>query len=424
MGAGWIPMNGPAGVTAGRSQVRWDVGEGRFLPMSTMAAIWPGVLTAMAFAALGLCLYAYLGYPLIVRLLPRRPLSPAPEPEKWPSVSVLLAAHNEAGVIRRRVENLLGQDYPGPFEVLVVSDASEDGTDEAVEGIGDPRVRLMRQQPRRGKTTGINRLGREARGEILVQTDANVLFAPGTLRGLVLALARPEAGVAIGEVSFTNEEDPLVAAGEGLYWRFETWTKHLEAERGLLAVANGGVYALKREIWQELPEFVAGDAAEPLLAARGGFRTVVAEGARAFERAAGSHREEYRRKVRIIAQQVACARWLGLRSLPLATAWAYGSHKLLRYLVPFLALGALVLGLAAAAGGSRAGLLAAALVLFPLLMAPIGWLPWPGVLGRALKVPLYLVTINLAAASGLIRGLTGRAAATWEVPRSTRDIQA
>ncbi|HHN74742.1 MAG TPA: glycosyltransferase family 2 protein [Acidobacteria bacterium] len=389
--------------------------------MPTLATIGLGVLAALAWLAIAVALYAYVGYPLLARWLVRpRPLAPPSLPAAWPSVSVFIAARNEARVIRRRLENLLAQDYPGAMEVLVVSDASDDGTDRIVEQIDDPRLRLLRQQPRGGKTAGINRLGRQATGEIFIQTDANVFFAPGAVRALVEALAPPDVGVADGRVRFTNEDDPLVAAGEGLYWRFENWTKRVEAERGLLAVANGGIYALRRELWQPLPPFISGDAAEPLLAARQGFRTVIAEGALAHERAAASHREEFERKARIIAQQVACARWIGLLRLPPRIAWAYVSHKLLRYLVAPVGLLGLAAGLAAAALGSPSGALAAGLLAAPLLLAPFGLLPWPGLLGKALKVPLYLVTINLAAAAGLWRGLRGRAQATWEIPDSTR----
>ncbi len=407
---------GEAGV-----QVRGRRWEGRFTAMPTPETIWPGVLAAVAWLAIAAALYAYVGYPLLAWLLVRRrPLARATPPAAWPAVSVFIAARNEARVIRRRLENLLEQEYPGSLEVLVVSDASDDGTDRIVQEMADPRLRLLRQEPQEGKTAGINRLGREAGGEIFVQTDANVFFAPGAVRALVEALAAAEVGVAIGRVRFTNEDDPLVAAGEGLYWRFENWTKRVEAERGLLAVANGGIYALRRQLWQPLPPFISGDAAEPLLAAREGYRTVVAEEALAFERAAASHGEEFERKARIIAQQVACARWIGLLRLPPRTAWAYVSHKLLRYLVAPIGLLGLAAGLAAAAAGSVVGAVAAGLLAAPLLAAPLGLLPWPGLLGKVLKLPLYLVIINLAAAAGLWRGLRGRAQATWEIPDSTR----
>ncbi|RMG42728.1 MAG: glycosyltransferase [Acidobacteria bacterium] len=389
--------------------------------VETSLAAWPQIAGTLALACLAVGLYAYAGYPLLVRLLPRRRRPVAPAGGPLPAVSVLVAAHNEARVIERRVRNLLEQDYPTDrLEVLVVSDASDDGTDEIVRSIADPRVRLFRQPRRAGKTAGINRIGAEARGAILVQTDANVLFAPGTLRALARAFDDATVGVAIGEVVFTNEDDPDVSAGEGLYWRFETWTKRCEAERDLLAVANGGVYAIRRSLWRPLPPQIAGDAAEPLLAAIAGLRTIVVPEARAYERAAATMREEFERKARIIAQQVACARWIGLGRLPRRILWAYVSHKLLRYAVPWLALAALGLGLPAALAGSAAGALAAAAVLAPAALAAVP--PPRGARGPGalLRLARYLVVVNAAAAAGTLRGLLGRAQAAWTVPRSTR----
>ncbi|MCU0223572.1 MAG: glycosyltransferase [Acidobacteria bacterium] len=386
------------------------------------------LLALLAFALLGLAAYAYLGYPLVARLLvPRLPPPPAGAggtgdgPGALPAVSVLVAARNEAPAIGARLANLLSQDYPSDkLEILVASDASDDGTDAIVAAAGDPRVRLWRQEPRAGKTAAINQLGRMATGEILVQTDADVTFAPGALRALAAAFDDPRVGVADGTVRFSNAESPEVAGGEGLYWRFENWTKEVESGRGLLCVANGGIYALRRALWRPLPVTVAGDAAEPLLAAREGYLTVVAPGARAQVRAAATLAEEFQRKVRIIAQQVACARWIGLSTLPLRTLWAYASHKLLRYAVPVLAGLALATGAGAAALGSRAGLAAVVAVLLPVAAAPLGLLRRPRVLARLFRVPLYLVMINAAAAAGLARGLSGRAAASWEAPASTR----
>ena len=385
------------------------------------------LLAALAFALLGLAVYAYVGYPLVARFFVPRLPPPRAGPghplrgDALPTVSVLVAARNEAPVIGERLRNLLAQDYPpGQLEILVASDASDDGTDEIVGATGDPRVRLWRQEPRAGKTAAINHLGTLATGEILVQTDADVTFAPGALRALAGAFEDPRVGVADGTVRFSNAESPEVAGGEGLYWRFENWTKEVESARGLLCVANGGIYALRRALWRPLPANVAGDAAEPLLAAREGHLTVVAPGARARVRAAGTLGEEFQRKVRIIAQQVSCARWIGLSTLPPRTLWAYASHKLLRYAVPVLAAGALAAGAGAAALGTRAGLAAVAAVLLPIAAAPLGFLTRPRALARLFRVPLYLVMVNAAAAAGLARGLSGRAAASWEVPASTR----
>ncbi len=402
--------------------------RGRLPPVidlaGTAGTAWTGIA---AVSVLGV-LYAYVGYPLLARLLvPPRPLSPPEAGAAEPMVSILVAARNEAGVIRRRIENLLGQDYPRDrLEVLVASDASDDGTDEEVLALAgeDPRVRFFRLPRRGGKTAAINRIAPEARGEILVQTDANVMFDRGAVRALAAAFRHPDVGVALGEVRFVNEDDPTVAGGEGLYWRFETWTKRVEAERGLLCVANGGIYALRASLWRPLPPNIAGDAAEPLLAAREGYRTVVAPGALAFERASSGLAEEFARKVRIISQQVACARWIRPLSLPVRTAWAYVSHKLLRYAVPWMGLLAVLAGSIGAGLGSPAGGAIAALSALPVVLSPLGFLPVPGPPGRLLRISLYLVVVNLAAVAGTYRGLTGRAVAHWEVPASTREAAA
>lgn len=384
-------------------------------------------LNLVAWGGLLVIVYAYVGYPLLAWLIvrPRRTsvasATTGTAPDLAPKLSVLIAARNEAGVIVERLQNLLAQDYPpDQLELLVASDASDDGTDELVRSIDDPRVRLLRQEPRQGKTAAINRLGCEATGELLVQTDANVSFAPGTLRALAAPFAAPEVGLVMGEVQFTNVEQHHVAGGEGLYWRWETWVKRIESSRGLLAVANGGIYALRRNLWEPLPAQIAGDAAEPLLVARRGYQTVVAPAAVALEKASASLGEEYARKVRIIAQQVACARQIGLRSLPGRTLFAYLSHKLLRYLVPLFALLSFVAASVAALGGSRVGLMALALLLLPVCLALLASLPLPGLLGRAAHAARYLLVINVAALAGLQRGLSGAAPAVWETPSSTR----
>jgi len=267
-------------------------------------AAWPGpFLVALALALLGLAVYAYFGYPLLLCWLCRpRPLTgpaAAPADDQLPRVTVLMAAYNEAYIVRERIQNLLDQDYPpDKLEILFVSDASDDGTDELVARIDDPRIKRFRQEPRQGKTSAINLIGPEATGDVIVHTDANVFFVPTCLRALAEEFRHPEVGVVVGEFKLTNADRPDISYGEGLYWRFETWTKRRESERGLMAVANGSVYALRRELWRPLPPRVSGDAAEPLIAAQEGYRTINAERAIAFERAAQTFGEELLRKGR------------------------------------------------------------------------------------------------------------------------------
>ncbi len=380
-------------------------------------------LGVLAWTALSAILYAYLGYPIIARWLfaPISSMPPTSIAASPPSLTVLVPARNEVAVIGDRLANLLAQDYAADrLDVLVISDASDDGTDEVVSAFKDPRIRLIRQPTRQGKTAAINRGAPSARGEILVQTDANVSFAPGTLLALARAFDDPSVGLVLGEVKFVNQEHPEVAGGEGLYWRWETWVKRIEAERGLLAVANGGIYALRKSLWQPLPAAIAGDAAEPLLVARAGFRVAVAARAVALERASDTLAEEFRRKTRIIAQQVACARFIGLTKLPPRILFAYVSHKLMRYAVPVFGSFTLLASTAAWILGSTWGAVPALCVLAPAACLPMTLLPLPAVLARPLQIARYLLMVNLAALVGGWRGLAGGAPAVWETPASTR----
>lgn len=380
-------------------------------------------LALLSLALIGLAAYAYVGYPLVVRwLVPRRPLPALPEADEsdLPRVAVLIAAYNEANVIEARVTNALEQDYPADkLEVLVISDGSDDGTDDILQRFADPRVRVFRQEPREGKTAGINRIAPETSADVIVHTDADTFFFPRCVRALAEAFRHGDVGVATGEVSFTNADEPGVACGEGLYWRFEHWTKRCESERGLLAVADGAVCALRASLWRPLPHAISGDAAEPLVAAREGFRTIVVPAARAYLRAAQVE-EELPRKARIISQQVVCARWVGLASLPLRTLWSYVSHKLLRYLVPVLLATALAAALAAGVLGTVAGWILAAAMLAPFVLAPFSRLGLPGPLGRLVRVSRYFVLLQVASLVGLWKGLRGRADVTWSSPESTR----
>jgi cellulose synthase/poly-beta-1,6-N-acetylglucosamine synthase-like glycosyltransferase len=398
--------------------------------VSALLSGWPAapaLLSAASALLLSLIAYAYVGYPLLVRFAVRRRVAGpiASDREDWPPLTVLVAAYNEASVIERKILNALEQDYPEDrIEVLVVSDASDDGTDERVSRVRDSRVRLFRQQPRAGKTAGINRIGTEAAGEILIQTDANVMFAPGTFKALVRALDDRGVGLATGQVRFTNADTPEVASGEGVYWRFESWTKRVESDRGLLCVASGGIYAIRRSLWRPLPHNVDGDAVEPLLVAREGLLSVAVPDAIALEPAAATLHEEFHRKSRMIARQIAAARWVGLSTLPPRVLWAYASHKLMRYAVPLFAAGAFACGIAGAIGGSWLGAMCAAAVAAPIALAPLGLFPWPGPLHRVFWLPLYLVSINAAAVAGVARGIRGRAPVAWTVPPSTRPVTA
>jgi cellulose synthase/poly-beta-1,6-N-acetylglucosamine synthase-like glycosyltransferase len=339
-------------------------------------------VTALGVALLLLSLalggYAYLGYPLLLRLLPRtwRPPAGGP-PGAWPAVTVTLAVYNEEHEIGGTLEALLATDYPAERRhIVVISDASNDRTDEIVRSFAARGVELLRLPQRSGKTAAENASRARIRGDIVVNTDASVRIPRDALKALVDAFRDASVGVASGrDVSVGDERTP--AAGESGYVGYEMWVRDLETRAGGIVGASGCFYASRRALHQEsVPDALSRDFAAPLIAHEHGYRAVSVRDAICFVPRAQSLRREYRRKVRTMAR--------GLRTLfykrHLLNPLRHGrfavmllSHKLARWLVPLSLVPAVAgLGLMAIEHRWLAGLLFAG----ALLAAGVTFVAW------------------------------------------------
>lgn len=384
---------------------------------------------------IGLSGWAYAGYPLLLMLATAgrrassgagtRGVSAEGGGEAWPTVTVLLPAHNEEAHIERRIDNLLALDYPwGRLDVLVGSDGSTDGTVARVRGYSGRGVRLHESVVRAGKTALLNDMVRLATGEILVFTDANCLYEPDAVRALVARLAEPAVDCVIGELIYVNEDDPTVASGEGLYWRYENAIKEMESRLGGTLVANGSIYALRRSRARPLPPQVSDDSVNPLLILRDGGRVVFERGAVARERAASSLGEEFRRKARMVTRQLGSHLHVRAFLWPFRPVLAFRllSHKTLRWLVPVLLLAALGVNLTLLDRPLYRLTLGLA-ILFGLLTALGAWRVARGRRTPAwMRLPLYFSVVNGAALKGMVDFSLGRHRAVWRVSESTRRL--
>jgi cellulose synthase/poly-beta-1,6-N-acetylglucosamine synthase-like glycosyltransferase len=185
-------------------------------------SVLPSLLLGGAGALAG---YTYVGYPVLLKLLGgRRPTLPTREPAEWPSISITVPAYNEAGQIRETLESLLAIDYPADRrQILVVSDASTDGTDEIVAEFADRGIELLRMQRRMGKTAAENAARPQLRGEIIVNTDASIRILPHALRPLIRALLDPAVGLASGRDVSVAPGQEQSNAGEGGLVGYEMW---------------------------------------------------------------------------------------------------------------------------------------------------------------------------------------------------------
>jgi cellulose synthase/poly-beta-1,6-N-acetylglucosamine synthase-like glycosyltransferase len=363
--------------------------------------------------------YVSVGYPLLLKgLVSMRGARPVRREAITPKVSLVISAYNEAPVIAAKIENALALDYPaGLLEIAVISDESTDGTDRVVAGFAGRGVLLFRQSPRRGKTAGLNRTMAKLSGDIVVFSDANAMYERGAIRALVRNFADPAVGCVTGEARYSTEGAAAAEAGERLYWNYEMQIKRLETALGSMVGGDGAIYAIRRALWQDLPENAINDFLNPLQIVAAGWRAVYEPDAVCYEDPGGSARSEYRRRVRIVsrswravfqARQVLNPFRVGL------FAWSVVSHKVLRWMAGLFAALGLVGGLLIAAGFVRdEPRLAAGVATLVAILA----LTLPKA-RKAAAMAWYFAVINVASFVGLIKGTFGRVSGTWSTPRA------
>ncbi len=360
-----------------------------------------------AFAMLG---YTYIGFPVLLAL--RGLLAPCPvrDGDATPTVSVIIAAYNEANVIVDKLDNIFTLNYPrAQMEVIVASDGSDDDTDDLVAAYQTAAVRLL-PLPRRGKNATLNEAVAVARGDILVFSDADSMLAADALTHLIAPFSDDEVGGAAGNFNYTAAHNE--GSGERAYWRIDRLFKGLQHRSGSVTSATGQLYAICRKLFATIPQDVTDDfyvSAQVHVAHQ---RLVFAPQAHAYSAVAATAEAEFQRKVRVMAG--------GLRSVwamrQLLNPVHYGfyaiqliTHKVLRraMIVPLLLM-------ATAAIALRAEGWIYPLTLYSLLgisgLGALGLLLRHSALGqhKLFSLPLFFLMVNaafVAAVSHLIRGL-------------------
>jgi glycosyltransferase involved in cell wall biosynthesis len=379
---------------------------------------------------IALGLYAYLVYPAWLRLLAARrarrtasgttvAVTGAP-----PLVTIVVPAYNEAHQIRETIEALLAQDYPeARRQILVLSDASTDGTDEIVRSFSDRGVELLRMPGRSGKTAAENASLPHIRGSIVINTDASVRLHRSAVRFLVDAMADPTVGVAsTRDVSIGASEASNQA--EGSYVGYEMGIRSLETASGGIVGASGSGYAIRSELHRvRVRDDLSRDFSSALTAQRHGFRAVSVEQAACYVPRSQSLRREYRRKVRTISRGMETLYFNRELLNPFvhgAFAWKLWSHKVCRWLVPISGVPAAVgLGLIAFANPATSWTLAGVGAVAALAVAGATWpdeRPVPSWLPSSV---LGILSANLAVVHSAWRFVHGHQDHVWEPTRRT-----
>ncbi|HEX9242286.1 MAG TPA: glycosyltransferase family 2 protein [Anaeromyxobacter sp.] len=381
-------------------------------------------MVTVLWVSLGLLAWSYLAYPVVLAGLcafhdlrgALRFFAGGPDrrdrgaPVDWPRVTLVLAAFDEEACIRAKVENCLALDYPPDrLEIVLGCDGCTDRTAQLARDAGRGRVRVVELSPRQGKASVLGRLVPVATGDVVVLTDANVELHPDALRALARRFRDPSVGAVVGRLRLRARG----GAGEGLYWAYESFLKYLEGKLGCVIGANGGIYAVRRILFGRLPpDTITDDFVIPARIAVRGWRVPFEPTATAWEDASDDPRQEFGRRARIGA-----GNWQALARLPDLldprtgfVAFAFVSHKLLRWLGPLLLALALASNAVAAtdtdAWGLRA-LLLAQVVGYALAAAG------ERAFGSAGRAARYFVAMNAALAAGFWRFLRRRQGAAW-----------
>ena len=364
--------------------------------------------------------FVYFGYPLLLglRLLGRR--QPIRRAQMQPLVTFIVAAHNEESVIEDKLKNLLASEYPrDQIEILVGSDGSSDRTAQLVERYARDGVGLISFPQQQGKSAIQNQLVSAASGSILVFTDADSLIAPDALRSLLANFADSTVGLVTSHPHYVNKTETNVTQNECAYFRYEGWLRKRESECGLLALASGPLFAMRRSLWQPLDPNLGDDFLLPLRVATVGMRNVLEPNARVSmplaQNRAGSM---LRMKIRIVSKDLRAL----LAHRELLNPMRYGSfalglwsHKMLRWFVPYFLAGLFVSNSFLLDRPTFRIALALQAAFYVIALAGLALrnrdVPFPW------SAPFSFCLVNWAALLGTLKCLSGKTSGQWNPVR-------
>ena len=383
-------------------------------------------MTVVFCIAMVFCAYTYLVFPLVLHMLAVRAdrraslsasLTPCASAEgasgALPTVSIVIAAHNEARNLPRKIASLDQLDYPEHLlECIFISDGSTDATVSILQCACDsrPHWQLHDYAQAAGKPTALNMGVSIATGHIIVFMDARQTVAAESVRALVSRLEDADVGAVSGELVLADDHG-REAPSVGLYWQYEKWIRENESRLFSTTGATGALYAIRRTDYQPLVhDVLLDDFDTPIALLRRGKRTVLEPRARLFDQAEADSAREFRRKVRTLAgnfQSFSRHKWLfHPRRNPVW--WQFLSHKVFRLLIPY------ALGIALLASILGQGAFLHSMLYVQLGFYALGLMGMLGVNNRVVSFIKLFLQLNAAAVVGAWRAVLGRTSVRWK----------
>ena len=377
--------------------------------------------------SLGLIVYTYFGFPLLLILRGILLGRPIKEADYEPQVSIIIVAHNEVDTIGAKLENMISLNYPRhKFEIILASDGSNDGTDKVVKSYSDYGVNLL-ALPRQGKIPALNAAVEQAKGEVLVFSDANSIYKPDALSTLLRPFADPKVGAVGGnQIYIKSNTTNMTGFGEGLYWNYDRFLKRMQSVSGNMTSATGAIHAIRRELFKPVPLSVSDDLVISTRAISQGFRLSFAQDAIAYETIAPTEEAEFNRKVRIIVRALRAV-WTVKELL---NPFRYGfysvqifSHKLLRWSIGWLSIILFLTSISLYQDGIFYQLFFGGQITFYMIAVVTLLFRKSSIsqqkISKLLSIPFYFCLANAAASFAWLQLIRGKRVDVWNSDRFT-----
>ncbi|WP_072358272.1 glycosyltransferase family 2 protein [Chitinophaga sancti] len=379
------------------------------------------------YTSLFILFYNYIGYGFLVGILVacKRLLSRDPKetPAFMPAVTLIVAAYNEAAFIPEKIKNTLELDYPADkLEIIFITDGSNDGSEKIVQQYS--RIRGMHEQERRGKTAAINRAMQTVQTPVVIFCDANTLLNAAAVKNIVRHYQDPKTGGVAGEKKVMQAGNSGAAGTEGIYWKYESVLKRLDAALYSVVGAAGELFSVRTTLFTPVePEVILDDFIISLRVNQMGYRIAYAPDAFAMETPSAGITEEHKRKIRISAggfQSIVMLRaLLNVFRYPLLS-FQYISHRVLRWTLSPLSLPILFISAAVLAfqgAGSWYQFIFVAQLIFYILAVIGFFLAKRDIKFKPCYIPFYFLFMNVAIYEGFFRYIRKQQSAVWEKAR-------
>lgn len=371
-------------------------------------------------------LYTYFGYPILIAIFAQLRTDPTSGDRcDYPSVTMLISAYNEEFVISKKIENCLALEYPKKIQILIVASGSDDHTAEIIRNQESKGIELCYIPEREGKMAAILQGMQNARGDIVVFSDANNFYEAQTILNLMEPFKDPIMGASTGAKTIIQDGKKLSTA-EGLYWKYESWIKCNETRFSSCTSAVGEILAIRRNLFSPPPEnfhIINDDNFIVMDLIRRGYKVAYVPEARSYESVSSNSEDELTRRTRINAgrYQMIFLSWRFLSFKRPIIIWQVLSHKFFRVLIPFAMICALLTNLTLIIQQPITaiyGVIFSFQVLFYGMACLGNYVKFSGIPGKLFYVPTYLVNSNWAAVNGLFSFLSGKESHIWKrVPR-------